>query len=165
MKYNVDDVVIVRKDLEYRKEYFMSDSSESNTAVDPMLLYCGKEVTIAKIDNGQYRIKEDDGTWRWTDGMFSGLQSSFNGGFLMYRKYIVYLDDGYSVYKIAIAAACEEAAVKWYSGNGEVIAVKDVTEDYPIDANRVSKALMDAGFSGNEKDWIVRLCTEFGVCE
>ena len=89
-------------------------------------------------------------------------KKAFTGHF---KKFIVYLDDGCSVYKIAIAAPDEKTAAAYCEGNGEVIAVKDVTADYPIDANRVAKALMDAGFSGNEKDFIVRLCTEFGVCE
>lgn len=82
----------------------------------------------------------------------------------MYNKYFVYLDDGVATYRIAIAAACEDAAAAWCAGNGEVVAVRDVTKEYPIDVKRVSKALMNAGFSGTEHDFIVRLCTEFGVC-
>lgn len=83
----------------------------------------------------------------------------------MYRKYFVYLDDGEDVFKVAIAAKSEEAAIAWCSGNGEVIAVKDVTEDYPISLNKVSEALEAAGFGIHETDIICRLLLDFGVAE
>ena len=48
------------------------------------------------------------------------------------KKYMVYLDDGRDCYKVAVPAANEKAARKYVEGNGEVIAVKDISEDYPI---------------------------------
>lgn len=83
----------------------------------------------------------------------------------MYRKFFVYLDDGKSVYRIAVAASCEESAALFCAGNGEVIAVKDVTDQYPIDAGRVFDALKDGGFGQDETDFICRLLTEFGVAD
>lgn len=83
----------------------------------------------------------------------------------MYRKYFVYLDDGRDVFKIAIAAVSEEAAKAWCAGNGEVIAVCDVTEDYPISADKVRDALRKACFGEFEQDFIVRALTEFEIVE
>lgn len=83
----------------------------------------------------------------------------------MYRKYFVYLDDGRNVFKVAIAAVSEEAAKAWCAGNGEVIAVRDVTEDYPISADKVRDALRKACFGKFEQDFIVRALTEFEIVE
>ena len=83
----------------------------------------------------------------------------------MYQKYLVYLDDGKNVYKIAIAAVCEDSARIKCSGNGEIIAIKDVTKDNPIYIDKVAKALKDAEFGENEIDWICRTLTEFGIAE
>lgn len=83
----------------------------------------------------------------------------------MYRKYFVYLDDGRDVFKVAIAAVSEEAAKAWCMGNGEVIAVRDVTEDYPISADKVRDALRKACFGEFEQDFIVRALTEFEIVE
>lgn len=83
----------------------------------------------------------------------------------MYQKYFVYLDDGRDVFKVAIAAVSEEAAKAWCTGNGEVIAVRDVTEDYPISADKVRDALCKACFGEFEQDFIVRALTEFEIVE
>ena len=83
----------------------------------------------------------------------------------MYRKYFVYLDDGRDVFKVAIAAVSEEAAKAWCAGNGEVIAVRDVTEDYPISADKVREELRKACFGEFEQDFIVRDLTEFEIVE
>lgn len=83
----------------------------------------------------------------------------------MYQKYFVYVDDGENVFKVAVAAVSEEAAKAWCSGNGEVIAVRDVTEDYPISADKVRDALNRAGFGKAEQDFIVRALTEFEIAE
>lgn len=83
----------------------------------------------------------------------------------MYRKYFVYLDDGRDVFKVAIAAVSEDAAKAWFAGNGDVIAVRDVTEDYPISADKVRDALNKACFGKFEQDFIVRALTEFEIVE
>ena len=45
------------------------------------------------------------------------------------KKYMIYLDDGRDCYKLAIPAKDEKAAREYVQGNGEVIAVKEVTND------------------------------------
>lgn len=38
--------------------------------VDDMKKFCNKNVTITDVLSDCYRIKEDEGTYRWTDLMF-----------------------------------------------------------------------------------------------
>lgn len=83
----------------------------------------------------------------------------------MYEKFIVYIDDGENVYKIAIAAASEDAAKAFGAGNGEVIAVRNVTKDYPISLDEVYNALKNARFGEYEIDFICRALAEFGIAE
>ena len=84
----------------------------------------------------------------------------------MYYKFMVYLDagDNYGdVYKIAVPAKDEQDARDYVYGNGEVIAVRDVSDEYPIRADRVFDALKDAGFKEKEIDFIVRTLTRTEV--
>jgi len=81
----------------------------------------------------------------------------------MYRKFFVYLDDGKDFYKIAVAADCQRSAAAMCEGNGDVIAVVDVTDDFPISAERVRNALKAAGFQKFEMDFICRVLTEFDI--
>lgn len=71
--YKPGDIVAVRSDLEKFVKYYMDDDVQWNYVVESMLLLCGKEVTITRLSDGQYRIEEDGGAWRWTDGMFDGI--------------------------------------------------------------------------------------------
>ena len=57
------------------------------------------------------------------------------------KKYMVYMDDGRDCFKVAVPANNEKAARKYVEGNGEVIAVKDITEDFPISLDKVAQAL------------------------
>lgn len=55
----------------------------------------------------------------------------------MYRKYFVYLDGGENIYKIVIVARSEDAAIAWVRGiGGAIAAMKDVTDNYPVNINR-----------------------------
>lgn len=84
----------------------------------------------------------------------------------MYSKFMVYLDAGDNhgdVYKIAVPAKDEQDARDYVYGNGEVIAVRDVSDEYPIRADRVFDALKDAGFKEKEIDFIVRTLTRTEV--
>lgn len=76
------------------------------------------------------------------------------------KKYMVYLDDGRDCYKVDVPAANEKAARKYVEGNGEVIAVKDITDDYPISLDKVVQALRNAQFGQTEIDLITR-CLSF----
>lgn len=81
------------------------------------------------------------------------------------KKYIVYIDDGASVSKLAIPSESVKAVKKYVQGNGEVIKVTDVTEDYPISAVKVAEALKVANFGEPEIDFIVRTLTMHNIAE
>lgn len=78
---------------------------------------------------------------------------------------MVYLDDGKDVYKLAIPAKDEKTAREYVQGNGEVIAVKEVTNDYPISVDKVAQALKNANFGQIEIDYITRALSEINICE
>lgn len=81
------------------------------------------------------------------------------------NKYFVYVDDEHEVYKLCVPAESEKVAREWCNGSGEVVAIKDVTEEYPIDAGKVRRALSDAGFIDHEVDWMVRALQDFQMVE
>ena len=62
------------------------------------------------------------------------------------KKYMVYMDDGRDCFKVAVPATNEKEARKYVEGNGEVIAIKDITEDFPISLDKVAQALTNAQF-------------------
>ena len=66
------------------------------------------------------------------------------------------MDDGKSCFKIAVPAKNEKTAREYVKGNGEIIAVKDVTEEFPISAEKVANALLSAHFGEIEIDLITR---------
>lgn len=76
------------------------------------------------------------------------------------KKYMVYMDDGRDCFKVAVPANNEKAVRKYVEGNGEVIAVKDITEDFPISLDKVAQALKNAQFGQIEIDLITR-CLSF----
>lgn len=67
MKYKVGDKVKIREDLHEGYGYKLFCSND-------MVLYKGKTVTIEKVFDGYYYIKEDL-MWCWTDDMIEGLAS------------------------------------------------------------------------------------------
>ncbi len=87
----------------------------------------------------------------------------------MYGKYMITARDIVSdlVRRFFIPAANPEAAVAhipvYYQMTYQITEVKDVTEEFPIDAGRVFDVLGAAGFSFEEKSFIVRLLCEFGI--
>ena len=82
------------------------------------------------------------------------------------RKYFVYLDDNSEdVLKVAIPAKDEADARDYVNGNGEVIAIRDVTERYPISADDVARALKNAGFGQTEVDLITRTLQATSIAE
>ena len=129
MKYKVGDVVEVRADLKCGVEYHMMDHKESDSAVEEMLKLRGKNVTIAGYSANEYRIKEDDEEWHWTDEMFAGLAKNYKvrctGYNQNYEKYFtigkVYdvvnntiKSDGGFVYKMFNAANVINWLSRWY---------------------------------------------------
>ena len=81
------------------------------------------------------------------------------------KKYLVYMDDGHNCFKLAIPADSVKAAKKYVAGNGEIIKVTDVTEDYPISVEKVGEALLKAGFGEYETDFITRALTQINIAE
>lgn len=82
------------------------------------------------------------------------------------KKYFVYLDDGTEdVLKVAVPAKSEEDAREYVNGNGEVIAIRDITDRYPISADLVAKALINAGFGQTEVDLITRTLQKTDIAE
>lgn len=73
-KYKIGDKVIVIKNPSIDASYYMEDGIVSNSFVSEMVKY--QIVTIEKYDMAQYKVKEDNGEWGWTDGMFVGLIST-----------------------------------------------------------------------------------------
>ena len=75
MKYNVGDKVRV-KSLEWYNENKEAKAVsgvyvDDNCFVNEMTEHCGKILTIDKIHNRGYTMKEVG--WTWTDGMLEGL--------------------------------------------------------------------------------------------
>ena len=87
----------------------------------------------------------------------------------MFNKYLVYIDGGSDcdgrdvLMKIAVPARDEQDARDYVFGNGEIVAVRDVSDDIRINAGRVYDALEKAGFSQTEIDFIVRTLTRTEV--
>ena len=81
------------------------------------------------------------------------------------KKYFVYLDDSVDVYRIAVPAVSEDAAREYVAGNGEIIAVKEVTDDFKMSAESLSKTLRDAGWSQIEADFVTRALLQMKVVE
>ena len=82
-----------------------------------------------------------------------------------FRKYMVYLDVGELVYKLYVPAINEEDAKTYCEGNGNIVAVKDVTEEFPILADCVAAALRNYGFGETEMDLILRTLQTTGIAE
>lgn len=81
------------------------------------------------------------------------------------KRFMVYLDDGDNVYKLAIPAKDEKAAREYVQGNGEVVAVKELESRDLISAERVAQALESANFGKYEIDFITRALQEINICE
>lgn len=78
MKYKIGDKVRVISKPNENGFYYMSGGPDFNVMNSIMYTFMGKEVTISKYTKaGEYKIKEDNGEWNWTDEMFTGLTSSF----------------------------------------------------------------------------------------
>lgn len=84
----------------------------------------------------------------------------------MYKIYKVYMAD-YDrttgediVFVVTVPAESEEAACEYVEGNGEIIKMKEVTSEYPIDIAKVYDALWADGFGKCERDIVTRVLSE-----
>lgn len=80
----------------------------------------------------------------------------------MFYNFMVYIDGGTDhdgndiLMKIAVPAKDEQDARDYVAGNGDIIAVQDVSDQYRINASRVYDALEKSNFTQHEIDYIVR---------
>ena len=77
MKYKVGDKVIIKSSVWYYKNRDKIDQVECGNAcfIPSMVTFCGQVVTISSVQSllKVYRIKEDGGTFNWTDEMIEGI--------------------------------------------------------------------------------------------
>lgn len=71
------------------------------------------------------------------------------------KIYKAYLDDGKNLYKVFRPSDSKKSFIEQYGGNGEIIKIEDVTEDFPISLQKVYDALSIAHFGEVEKDIII----------
>ena len=81
------------------------------------------------------------------------------------NKYLVYMDDGHAVFKIAMPATSEKAARKAVEGNGEIIAVKDASEylDGMPALDCLAETLQRNHYGEVERDLIIRALRQVGL--
>ena len=77
---------------------------------------------------------------------------------------MVYLDDGFDCFKHAVAAKNEKDAIEYCSGNGDVVAVKDITQDTPISGRAVREELANR-FGENIIDLIISCLDKCGIID
>lgn len=77
MKYKVGDKVIIKSSVWYYKNRDKIDQVDCGNAcfIPSMVTFCGQVVTISSVQSllKVYRIKEDGGTFNWTDEMIEGI--------------------------------------------------------------------------------------------
>ena len=79
----------------------------------------------------------------------------------MIKAYKVIWEDRDDVYKDYIPAESEEQAAEFVRGNGDVIKVTEVTDDFPLSTGSVGDALLARGFGRAETDLITRMIGSF----
>ena len=74
MKYNVGDKVRIKTWSEMEREFGLDRAGDvkiTPSFVGDMDEYAGEILTIEKVEENYYLMKEDDGHWDWTDDMIS----------------------------------------------------------------------------------------------
>jgi len=74
-----------------------------------------------------------------------------------HQMYEAIVDAGDHVFKVNRIARDEEDFKSIYGGNGELVRLRNVTEDFPISENAVRTALVTAGFGEAEVEAVVHL--------
>ena len=70
------------------------------------------------------------------------------------------VDDGTQVFKTVTAAKNKKELLNVYGGNGSFEKITDVTNDYPIDENKLDNTLRSAGYSQAEINLLTALLFE-----
>lgn len=76
--------------------------------------------------------------------------------------YDLYMDDGYSTFKVTVPAFNKKDAKEYVQGNGDVMAVKP-SELQDIDLNCLADTLKRSGWGQQEIDIIVRALAQIGL--
>lgn len=79
------------------------------------------------------------------------------------KKYMVYVDDGRDCSRFPVPAINEKMAREEILGSGCIVAIKDVSEDYPISLDKVGDALVNAKFGKDEIFFILRTLSITGI--
>ena len=80
------------------------------------------------------------------------------------KKYMVYLDDGHNCFKQAVSAKNEKDAIEYCAGNGDIVAVKDITNDTPISESTLRVELIYK-FGNVEIDLIISCLRKCGIID
>lgn len=81
------------------------------------------------------------------------------------KKFKVFLEAGNDCFKAYVPARNEKEAREYVAGNGEIIAIKEVTADFPISVEKVGSALAVSGFGAAEIDLIMRTLQITNIAE
>ena len=75
----------------------------------------------------------------------------------MMKMYEMIIDDGVDIHKICRLGKSQKDIMARFSGNGEFLRVREVTEDFSINVYSIMAALKDGGFGVTECE-LVRDC-------
>lgn len=81
------------------------------------------------------------------------------------KKYMAYIDDTKCVFKQAVLAESEEKVMEDLHGCGEIVAIKEVDNDYPISLEKVEEALVRANFGKAEICYITEALRKCKIAE
>lgn len=76
------------------------------------------------------------------------------------KLYECIIDDGQNVFKTVTAAKNRKELLNVYGGNGKFEKIRDVTNDYPIDENKLDNTLRVAGYGQTEINLLTALLFE-----
>ena len=82
---------------------------------------------------------------------------------MMFKKFMVYIENGEDVLKVAVPAKNEKDVRAYCEGNGDIIAIKEVTKEYTINQIDIVSTLLDAGFDKYTVDFINRALYRTGI--
>lgn len=71
------------------------------------------------------------------------------------KIYEMIIDDGKNVFKCVRPAETKKALTKMYSGNGEFVRIKEVTEEYKINLDKLYNTLKKENYKEEEIDIII----------
>lgn len=79
----------------------------------------------------------------------------------MFNAYEMIIDDKEMVFKTVRAKENIKKLKEVYGGNGEFVRIRDVTEEFKIDLQKVANALLKANFGEIEKDIIISILENY----